>query len=255
MMGLSRVAQVKAAVGPFHAQNVFFLHGAKHHIGELAARHVAQVQFDTGLAGLRLWCAGHGVGAAVAVFEQHFDVLAGVILEGFGRRNLQAQYDHIVRHLLQAAHPGGQLLDGQGPLCGDLFGFQLHVGKRLCAAGQHQSLRLFFRTQCFIEVRAMLHAAAEFPALAGAAGAVLAAIRHGNALTDTCGQDGLLSLHGKGHPAGFHANAVGHVRALRSCSGHRWPLHRGPAHHRALRGCAGPGWAACGIHRPVSRSI
>ena len=45
-------AQVETAVGAFNAQDVFFLHGAEHHVGELAARHVANVQLYFGCSGV-----------------------------------------------------------------------------------------------------------------------------------------------------------------------------------------------------------
>ena len=46
-IGLSRVlAQEEAAERPLDAQDLLLLHRAEHVVGELAARHVADVQLD-----------------------------------------------------------------------------------------------------------------------------------------------------------------------------------------------------------------
>jgi hypothetical protein len=63
--GLVRVlAQEEAAERAFHAQDFLFLHAAEHMVGELAARHVADVQLDAGRRLLQVRGGGHGIGAA-----------------------------------------------------------------------------------------------------------------------------------------------------------------------------------------------
>jgi hypothetical protein len=42
------LAQEEAAERAFHAQDLLFLHRREHVVGELAARHVPDVQFDAG---------------------------------------------------------------------------------------------------------------------------------------------------------------------------------------------------------------
>ena len=68
--------QIETAVRAFNAQNVFFFHGAEHHIGELAAGHVANVQFHFGCCRVQgVGCIGHAVAAPCAIAQQKFHVL------------------------------------------------------------------------------------------------------------------------------------------------------------------------------------
>jgi hypothetical protein len=83
------VAQEEAAVRALHAQDVLFLHGTEHMVGELAAGHVADVQLDRGRACPVVRRVGHAVAAARAVAQDELDVLAGVVLEVLVGRQLQ----------------------------------------------------------------------------------------------------------------------------------------------------------------------
>ncbi len=187
---LAVFTQEEAAVGAFDAQDVFFLHRAEHVVGELAPRHVAQVQFEAGLRGLGVGRVGHGVAAALAVAQQELHILASVVLEGVAGGQLQAHHDHIGRNPLQRVHAHRHFLDGEGAGLGDLARFEHHVVLCHAAAGQHVAGGFFFGAQGFGLVRPVDHVAAEQLAFAGAAGAVLAAVGQADALTDAGGEDG-----------------------------------------------------------------
>jgi len=62
-------------------------------IGELAAGHVADVQFDAGAVVRRI---GHRVAAAHAVAQDEFDVLPGVVAQGVVGGQLQLDYHDVV---------------------------------------------------------------------------------------------------------------------------------------------------------------
>ena len=52
-------AQVKTAERAFNPHDFFFFHGTENMVGELATGHVANVQFDAGVLGLRVRRVGH----------------------------------------------------------------------------------------------------------------------------------------------------------------------------------------------------
>ena len=64
------LAQVEAAVGAFDAQDFLFLHRGEHMVGELAAGHVADVQFDRGrawhVASASPWCGARSPSSSCA---------------------------------------------------------------------------------------------------------------------------------------------------------------------------------------------
>ena len=62
-------------------------------VGEHAARHVADVQFERAFLVRR---GGDRVAAALAVAQQEFDILAGQELQALGGRQLQPDHDHVV---------------------------------------------------------------------------------------------------------------------------------------------------------------
>ncbi|MCY1365231.1 hypothetical protein D9M69_520700 [compost metagenome] len=187
---LAVFAQEEAAVRALDAQDVLFLHGAEHVVGELAPGHVAQVEFEPGLRGLGVGRVGHGIAAALAVAQQEFHVLAGVVLEGVAGGQLQAHHYHVGRNPFQRVHAHRHLLDGEGAGFGDLARFEHHVVLCHAAAGQHVASGFFFGAQGFGLVRPVDHVATEQLAFAGAAGAVLAAVGQADALTDAGGEDG-----------------------------------------------------------------
>ena len=95
--------QIKAAKRAFDAQDFFFLHGAEHVVGELAAGGVANMQLNARGFGLGVRRIAHGIGAAVTVTQQNLDILARVVLEHVAGRKLQAHQHHVIRRLSQAA--------------------------------------------------------------------------------------------------------------------------------------------------------
>ena len=106
------------------------------------------VQFDTCGGGLGVRRIGHRVSAPCAVAQDEFDVLACVVAERIGRRQLQAHLHHVVRLFLQRGHAHRHLLDGVGAFVGDLPGLQHHIRQRPCAAGQHETGGFFVGAQC-----------------------------------------------------------------------------------------------------------
>ena len=217
--GLGRIlAQEKAAKRALDAQDFLFLQGAEHMVGELAARHVANVQLQPRGLGLRVGGVGHGIGAAHATLQQELDVLARVVAEGVGRGQLQAQLHDIVRFFLEGNHAHGHLLDGEGAFVGDLARFEHHVGQGVGAAGQHKTCGFFVGRQGFGLVFAMVHGAADFFALARTAGAVLAAIGQPHAAADGRRQDGFVCVGTECAAAGLHGDLERCVGRL--CAGH-----------------------------------
>ena len=204
-------AQVEAAVRPFNAQDVLFFQGAKYVVGELAAGHVAQVQFHRRLAGLRVRGIGHGIAAAVAVAQQKFHILTRVVLKGVAGRQLQPQHDHVVRHAFERTHAHRHFFDGECTRFGDLARFQYHVAVRHAAAGEHIAGGFFIGAQRFGLVSAVGHTARQQFALARAAGAVFAAIGQTNALANASGQNGFIGLGFKDASAGLNGDGECHT--------------------------------------------
>jgi len=93
------------------AQDFLFLHATENVVGEHAARHVPDVQFDAPGAGFpqRVRGVGHGVAAAHAVSQDELDVLACAEAELVGGGQLKAHHHHIGRHAGQAGDAGGHL--------------------------------------------------------------------------------------------------------------------------------------------------
>ena len=78
------LAQEEAAERPFDAQDVARLQRAEDMVGEFAAGHVAQVQFDPRLLvadhlALAVRRVGDRVAAPVAVAQDELDILAGLV--------------------------------------------------------------------------------------------------------------------------------------------------------------------------------
>ncbi|MNZ91940.1 hypothetical protein D3C78_1109460 [compost metagenome] len=206
------LTQVEAAERAFDAQDFLFLHAVEHMVGELAARHVADMQFQAGCAVLQVGCGGHGIGAARPVAQNEFHVLARVVAELIGRGQLQVHLHHVMGHSFQSGHAHRHFPDRESAFVRDLARLQHHVAFGRGAAGEHIAVGFFLGAQGLGLVRAMHHAAAELLAFARTAGAVLAAIGQAHAGADGCGQNGFVALAGKGAAAGLHGDLVGGVR-------------------------------------------
>ncbi|MNN20480.1 hypothetical protein D3C81_1337610 [compost metagenome] len=168
---------------------------------------MADVQLDRAfLVGRR----GDGVAAALAVTQQEFHVLAGQVLHALGGGQLQADGDDVVRQALQRAHAAGNLLDGDvagavhfPALDGDVRG---GVG----AAEQRAAFGLFLRRQRRGGMVALDEAAFDHTALAGAAGAVLAAVGQADAVAQGRAEDGFIGSHLELVAAGHDGYLISH---------------------------------------------
>jgi hypothetical protein len=177
------LAQEEAAEGAFHAQDVALLHRAKDVVGEQAARHVAQVQFDGRRAAQLVWRIGHAVAAPRAVAQDELDILPGAVLQVLVGRQLQAQHRHVGCGPLMAITRVGIFSTGNSPAPGTLRACTV---QSLCGVAQQVRIRPAASSAAdrrLALVGAVLHRP-EQAALAGAAGAVAAAIGQADALAD-----------------------------------------------------------------------
>ena len=159
-------------------------------VGELAAGHVAHVQFDRRRAAQVVRRIGHAVAAPGAVAQDELDVLSGAVLQVLVGRQLQAQHGHVGGGPVDAQHAAGQLEHRVFAGAGHAARFDDAVGLRRGAAGEDEAGLLLGHRQRLVLVRAVDHAAFEQPALARAAGAVAAAVGQADALADGGRQDG-----------------------------------------------------------------
>mmetsp|Transcript_41205 Transcript_41205/g.96295 ORF Transcript_41205/g.96295 Transcript_41205/m.96295 type:complete len:555 (-) Transcript_41205:257-1921(-) len=210
--GLGRVlAQEEAAEGAFHAQDVLLLERVEDMVGEPAAGHVADVQLD--LAGLAVRRIGHRIAAAGAVAQDELDILASAELEILVGRQLQAQHGHVGGRLVDRDDAGGQLEHRELASAGHRARLDDAVGLGAGAAGQHEAGGFLLGAQGLGLVVAVHDAAVEQLALAGAAGAVLAAVGQAHALADGGGEQGVVAFGGVGAAGGLDRDLVGHGRA------------------------------------------
>ena len=170
---LRSLAQMERAERPLEAQDVLQLHGREDMVGEVAARHVAQVQIDDVVLVRRV---GHREGAALAVGQQELDVLARQKLQALVARQLESEHHDIVRQSTQFLHPAGHGPDRDVLLAGDLMHFEHEIAERLGATSQHHA-------GCAVGVgqrrrirRALMNLTGNDLAFAGAAGAIPAAV-------------------------------------------------------------------------------
>ncbi len=96
----------------------------------------------------------------------------------------------------------GSLRTGELARAGHRSHLEHDVGLRRGLAGEHPAGGLFLVAQGLALMHAMDHAALDHPALAGAAGAVLAAIGKADALADRRGEDRLVAIASKLRPLG-----------------------------------------------------
>jgi hypothetical protein len=190
-------------------------------VGELAAGQVPQVQLDA-RAGLaqRVRRVGHRIAAPGAVAQDEFHVLARMELQRLAGRQLQAHHHHVVRQPREALHAHRHLADRHGAGLGDLARLEHHVARGMGAAGEHEAGELLLGAQGLALVRAQGDLARELAALAGAAGAVFAAVGEADALADAGRQDGFVAVDHEVAPAGFDGD--GKARLVRRGSGHRY---------------------------------
>jgi hypothetical protein len=134
-----------------------------------------------------------------------------VELQVLVRRQLQAQDQHVGCGARQAQHPARQ--PEHRVLAGRRHARLHHaVGLRDRAAGEDVALRLLLVRQGLELVRAVHHLAFEQAALAGAAGAVAAAIGQAHALADGGGEYGFVGLDLEGDVGGLDLDLEAHRR-------------------------------------------
>ncbi|MBX3607875.1 MAG: NAD-dependent epimerase/dehydratase family protein [Piscinibacter sp.] len=204
------LAQEEAAERPLQAQDLLLLHRREDVVGELAARHVADVQLDEGLVGLGVRRVGHRVAAPCTVAQDELDVLPGVVAQRVIGRQLHRQHGDVGRGALDRHHAAGHLAHRE--LARARYGARLdhEVGLRRGAAGEDQPGFLLGRRKRLGLVRAVDHAALEQTALAGAAGAVLAAVGQADALADGGHEDRFVAIDAEGPAAGLDGDGEGH---------------------------------------------
>ena len=198
---LGGLAQVEAAEGSLDAQDVLLLHRAEDWVGEAAARHVAQVQLQPQSLLDAVRRAGHRVAAPQPAGQDELHVLAGVVAQLDIGGQLQGHDHHVGRGALKAAHAAGHLLHRE--LARARHGARLdhEVGLGRGAAGQHEAGLLLGHAQGLELVGAVDHPALQEPTLAGAAGAIAAAIGQADALADGGREHRLVARHPEAAPA------------------------------------------------------
>ncbi|MNE54913.1 hypothetical protein D3C80_1497280 [compost metagenome] len=162
---------------------------------ELAARHVADVQFQLVVD---RHAGGHRVAAAGAVLELHVDVLARVVAElGATRRQHQAHHGDVVADLVDGADAGSGFLHADAAQLADFRRVDDQVGGGPGATAQHHALG----TLCFAEhlqrAVGVIYAATGDLALAAAAGTLAAAVLEHQAIGQRAVEDGLVGLEGE----------------------------------------------------------
>jgi hypothetical protein len=187
----------------------------------LAARHVAQVQFDGRRGAQLVRRVGHAVAAPRAIAQDELDILAGVVLQNLVGGQLQAQHDHVGCRSLQGQHTRRHLQHREFTRPRHAAGLQRAVALRRGATGQHQALRFFVGRQRLVLVGALLHAACEQAALAGAAGAVAAAIGQADALADGRSQQRLVGFCREAAARGLQGDGETHGGRKRESYGDR----------------------------------
>jgi len=175
--------------------------------GEAAAVDAANVQLEVAAV---VRCVGDREAAALAVGEQDVDVLAGAEGEVLARRQLEIDHHHVVGEALELLHAARQLLDRD--FVGTADGARLHhqVGERLCTAEQRQALGALRRGERTRYIAAVIDTAFEHASLAGAAGAVAAAVWKQQSGAERRLEHGLVVVGLERVVAGLEGNPMSH---------------------------------------------
>ena len=137
----------------------------------------------------------HRIAAALAVFQNEFEVLTGEILQTFVGGQLQLDDDDVVGLALDRVHAARQFLDLHVADTGHFADVHFEIGAGGGATQQRQAARLLVVRQRGRRMRALLDLAANDRALARAACAVLAAVRQADALAKGGCQHGFVGFH------------------------------------------------------------
>ena len=181
------LAQVEGAQRALEAQDGALLHLLEDVAREGAARRLAHVQLQELVVVRRV---GHGEAAPLAVLHQDVDVLAREELQPLAGGKLERDDRDVVGGLLHLLHAAGQRADREVLRAGELAHLEDDVGERPRAAGERLAGELLGVVQRALLVVAVDELARAQDALAGAAGAVAAAVRQADALAQGGLEDG-----------------------------------------------------------------
>ncbi len=154
----------------------------------------------------------HREAAADAVRQHEVDVLAGEKLQPLVGGKLEVQDHHIGRGALHFVHAGGQPLDLDVLDRVDLAALDHDVGERAGLAEQRHAGVLFGVGQGVLLVLAVVHLALEQLALAGAAGAVAAAVGDDVTLAQRGIEHGFIVVDGERMVARFDRDPMRHAK-------------------------------------------
>ena len=154
---------------------------------------------------------GHRVAAPRAVAQDELDVLAGAVLQGVVRRQLQPHDGDVGRRPRRSRSTRlGSLRIANSPAPGTVRASRT---MSLCGAAWQVRIRPAASSSAlsaFLLMRAVDDASLEHPALARAAGAVAAAVRQADALADGGVQDRLVAVDAEGLAARLDGDGEGH---------------------------------------------
>ena len=201
------LAQVEAAVRAVKAQDVAYLHGREYLVSEYAARDMADVQLKKGIV---VWCIGQRETALSAVLEQDVDVLAGEELQALAGRQAQMQLDDVRRQFFEFFDARGQGLGRNLVGRGDLPAFDAQVRASLGAAVERHAGGFFVVLQGVCLRVAVVDGARLDMTLAGSAGTILAAVGHGQALTQRCVEQCFIGFGSKLAAARLDGDLIAH---------------------------------------------
>lgn len=165
------------------------------------------MQFQ-GLVGMRR--IGDGKAAAAAVLQQDVDVLAGEELQALAGGQPELQQHHVGRQARHLLHAAGQRPHREVAHGARFARFYDEIGKRPRAAKQGVApCRLVVGERPF-RMQATVDLPRHHATLAGAAGAVAAAVGKMNARCQRGAQQGIAGLDLELMPAGLDRDAIGH---------------------------------------------
>ncbi len=181
-------------------------------LGKVAAGNAAHMDFEqfVGMGG-----AGEREGATLVVLEQKLDVLAGEELQPLVGRQLEADDHHVIGHAFELLHAAGQDLDWNVAGGADFAHFERQVGEWLGAAEQRHAGGAILGGERMILCPAVIDLAFQNLALAGAAGAILAAVGQIEAGVERGFENGAIGCNAESVAAGLEGDLVGHAIIVR----------------------------------------
>ena len=210
------LAQIERAERPLETEDLASLVLGEQRVGEKAVGNVADVQLEQLVVVRR---RGQRKAAALAVLQQEVDVLPREILQALVGRQLDPDDRDVGRDLLDRLDAAWQALDLDVAGAPHFAHFDDEVGLRRGAAEERQARALLVFGQRRLLVRAVVDAAGEDPALAGAAGAVAAAVRQHEIGTHRRREHGLAVVARERVLAGLYGNLERHcvLRSFARC--------------------------------------